>query len=588
MGSFQTPISIYNAVINTMQNEYVLPIFQRAFVWSEYDIEKLFDSIMQGFPINSMLFWQLKSQKENFTSIKFYSFIQQAYERVQNQNEVEIKIEKDVKAVLDGQQRLTALRIGLFGSYWAHIYKKSWECTNRNFLEKKLYICISKTFAGEIKYLFKFKSKEDSNNWADIYEDRNNTGYIWFRVSCIIDLNNNINGIDLDEFLDNHVDVIDKDMRKIVRKLHKVIFIHQSVNFYLEETTSAQTAVEIFNRVNSGGKKLETPDILYAILVSYSNSTNFRKEFSDVEKTSSDKGIPISKYFILKIILFLFHKSVKSSIDSFSKEFCENIEKKWEKIRNCIYESINLLRAFGFYESNLTSYNAVLPIIYYIYHRDIYDDFANVISYKEERKQIKTWLITVLLRRAFGGSSDSTLQSARLAFEPDIENNIYISNSIKEFPVKAINSNISKDLDEVNDEFLSSILNTQKDHKNCFSILSLLYPNLDYKNNNFHKDHLHPDSCYKDLSEEIKKKIKYEQYNSIVNLQMLDGNENESKKDKSLKEWVEECLKEAPDRQAFFKNHIIPDINLELDNYEEFYNTRKSLLMNKLRDLLEN
>lgn len=60
MAGFQSPISIYQAISSIENKEYLLPAFQREFVWSPEQIERLFDSLMQGYPISSMLFWKVK------------------------------------------------------------------------------------------------------------------------------------------------------------------------------------------------------------------------------------------------------------------------------------------------------------------------------------------------------------------------------------------------------------------------------------------------------------------------------------------------------------------------------------------------
>lgn len=46
MAGFQSPITIYQAIKSIENNEYLLPAFQREFVWSTYQIEGLFDSLM--------------------------------------------------------------------------------------------------------------------------------------------------------------------------------------------------------------------------------------------------------------------------------------------------------------------------------------------------------------------------------------------------------------------------------------------------------------------------------------------------------------------------------------------------------------
>ena len=66
---------------------------------------------------------------------------------------------------------------------------------------------------------------------------------------------------------------------------------------------------------------------------------------------------------------------------------------------------------------------------------------------------------------------------------------------------------------------------------------------------------------------------------------MLDANENMSKNGKSLNEWVEKEVK-TKDRTTFLENHLIPDVDLELNNFDNFYTSRKKILTIKLTDLL--
>lgn len=119
----------------------------------------------------------------------------------------------------------------------------------------------------------------------------------------------------------------------------------------------------------------------------------------------------------------------------------------------------------------------------------------------------------------------------------------------------------------------------------AFSILALLYPHLDYKNNNFHKDHLHPENKYNTLNDGDKQKYGWTTYNSILNLQMLDANENMSKQDFDLLNWVEIQTKNQ-DRLVFLNNHLIPNHNLKIEDFGSFIEARKSILAPILKAIL--
>lgn len=375
-----------------------------------------------------------------------------------------------------------------------------------------------------------------------------------------------------------------KDVTLNARLLERAIFNEFHINYYEEDEQNPDKAVNIFTRINSGGTTLSFSDIMFSLMIANWKSDARTKITKLVDRTN-DKGFSINIDFIMKAFLFLFHKMIKSSINSFSKSFCKLLEDNWINIRDSIDSLFDLLRAYGLDSYTLTSNNATLPILYYIYHRKIYKNFVNVKAFDEDRKIIKKWLFSALIRQGFGSHSDTTLTNARKAFTEDFEKQ-YIENSVSSFPADEISKKIYRQLTAVDDEFIDALLGTQKDNKYCFTILAMLYPNLDYKNNNFHKDHLHPDDRYDELSDELKEKYPYWMYNSIVNLQMLDANENESKGKIPLKNWVENELKKTNNRKQFFDSHLIPDIDLEQSNFDEFYQKRKEILSKKLKDIL--
>jgi len=240
----------------------------------------------------------------------------------------------------------------------------------------------------------------------------------------------------------------------------------------------------------------------------------------------------------------------------------------------------------------LTSKNTLIPVIYYIFHKNIHHSFSQKIEYKNDREIIKKWLHIMLIKRVFGSSADTILSQIRNAFTDDVEKQ-KVKDDILEFPTSIINSKIKKNT-SVSDEFIKELLCTQKDDKYAFSILSLLYPYLDYKNNNFHKDHLHPISVFTndfidnlDI-DEMKKEEYYQScvYNSIYNLQMLDANENMSKNDTNLEEWVKTMTKKC-NINMFLDNHLIPNVDLSIDNFCNFIDNREKILIAKLKTVLQ-
>lgn len=515
------------------------------------------------------------------TDFRFYKFLSAfiQYHRICN-DPIPTDNINDFYAVLDGQQRLTSLYIGLCGSYAYKDYRKRWDYSEYNFPTRHLYFNISRKYTQEEsdrEFIFSFVDKNISKE-NDLFIDKSNEK--WFRVGKILALHQDYN-YGIDEFAEDNN--IDKESKRLLRLLDNVIHTKLNINFYEEDEQKPDKAVNIFIRINSGGTALSFSDILMSIAIANCKQMDAKTEIKNLVEHVRSKGFNISHDFILKSFLYLYHKDVRSLITSFNLGFIELVENNWTRIRDAISNLFNLLRSFGLTDFTMTSYNAAMPILYYLYHKGIYQDFYKKIGNREDCEIIKKWLFSILLRRAFGASADSVLAQSRRAYTTDITGS-YIKETVTLFPATEINSEIRK-LSDVGDDFIEDLLYSQKDSRYSFPILAMLYPDLDYRNNNFHQDHLHPASAYNDLEEKDKEKYGWQVYNSILNLQMLDANENESKNAKPLEKWVSEQTRNK-DMRKFMEDHLIPDTDLSLSNFSDFIEKRKAMLVQRIRKMI--
>jgi uncharacterized protein with ParB-like and HNH nuclease domain len=120
-------VSYIPKTIDEVVSEYVnrmtfLPAIQREFVWGPNEISKLFDSIMGDYPISTFLFWKIKEENKNQWDA--YEFIRDFDAESPHNKEANVAgINQDIYLVLDGQQRLTSLYLGLKGSYRYFYYR---------------------------------------------------------------------------------------------------------------------------------------------------------------------------------------------------------------------------------------------------------------------------------------------------------------------------------------------------------------------------------------------------------------------------------------------------------------------------------
>ena len=205
----------------------------------------------------------------------------------------------------------------------------------------------------------------------------------------------------------------------------------------------------------------------------------------------------------------------------------------------------------------------------------------------------------MLLKGVFGSAADTTLAAIRKAFVGDNFGAPYIDPEIESFPSAAIATILGRQGKDpqVTDEFIESLLLTQYEDRQAFTILALLAPGLDYKNK-FHKDHLHPASRFKNRAliaagiaeTDFQFYRDAQHWNSILNLAHLDENENKSKNDTPLADWVKtETARQNISADKFCSDHLLPNAHelLSVKKFPEFIEERRKTLGKQLRELLE-
>ena len=577
--------------LNYLSGRYVLPSFQRDYVWKMEQIEELVNSIYRGYPpIGTLLLWRINSNGDSpLLNETFYQFLFHYHEEKSYRAERKISLLPNVDywVVLDGQQRLTSLNIGLLGSYSkrARCQRKD----NPDYPEYKLYMLIS----HDAENPFKFLKLSDINTVSDIFIDKAK-GEKWLLVKRIFMADK---ARDLTRLFNLSPDEGDRvsDFKDALDNL-KIEFSEMTGFDYNEAT-------KVFVKVNSGGTILAMSDILNSIIVSTWKTEKAKEAFKDLIEKVANMGFSINTNYIVKSILFLHHADVRSQIQGF-EDFVVGIEKKWPDIKIAIIETFSLLKSYGLNHSTLGGYNVTLPILYYIYHRHIQTP-ATSASFAKDKQEIKKWLLSAILMKVFGGSSDSTLRTVRSVFtekkdtqklNADDMNPLY-SPSASDFvilPMKqGITSFPSIEMKQaLGDEWYISdgtiaklVTETQKGDRYSLPILSLLYPDYDLTAVEYEQDHLHPMARYQQLPSGFATKENKPLYNSIVNLQLLQKTPNIQKGDKPLKDWVNEQT-QGKDKKSFLDEHLIPDV-LDEKDIADFFDKRKELLVEKLQNALK-
>ncbi len=597
-GEYEKAISIEQSIKNIVSRRYLLPAIQRKFTWSTSQIEVLFDSIMRGYPINTFMFWEV-SDTEVKTNFRFYQFLEKYCEFFcENNPDFDTKGHGNFQAVIDGQQRLTSLYIGLKGTYAYRLPRKHWPKTQDDSVlpPRQLYLNIAAPLDEErneemMSYEFAFLTKQEREKAT---EEKS-----WFLVGDVLNLEEAETADQVLDVVMAHLEKIGMSenpyARRTLTRLYFAIRRDNLIHYYNETSQKIDHVLDIFIRTNHGGTPLSFSDLLMSIAVA-NWKNDARQQIDDlVDKVRLDSAMEfkIDRDWILKAALALTEADIRFKVENFAGAQVARIESEWDEISACILETFRLIRSFGLNDASLRAKNAAIPIAYYLYHKGrdasagekgLFTSINKQAFHIQDRKVIRQWLHMSLLKGVFGGQGDTLLTNLRKIIKENISGDSFpLTEIIKDY------RGHSKDL-LFDDDFISRLLKKQKDDASCFSILALLMPDLDYTRA-LQKDHLHPAAAFSrerlTQHEFLRQKPEamdffqnHENWNSIVNLHLLEESRNKSKQDRPVADWFKEQNGLTPDAL------LIPaDAPLDFESFQTFVEKRTQYLSKILKEL---
>ncbi len=239
-------------IIRSINRDLYLPAIQREYVWGPEKVERLFDSVMSDFPVGGFLYWKLEEKNKDTWPV--YEFLR-SYdeENPHNKDASLVGINKDVSLVLDGQQRITSLNLGLRGSFRTFYYRWRTTYLYLNLLKPPL---ANEDNPEELTYEFKFR-ENDTPDEGKVQ--------LWYKVGQIL---NSQDAEDAKQEMNASLALLTAEQRdnanRLVGRLHSRVHTHTVGNYYLEQSQDYDKVLQVFVRANSGGQPLEYSDLLLA------------------------------------------------------------------------------------------------------------------------------------------------------------------------------------------------------------------------------------------------------------------------------------------------------------------------------------
>ena len=581
-------------IIPRLNNDLFLPAMQRDYVWKVDQIYSLFDSLMQGYPISTFLFW--KAPAANANDIERYAFLK----IVNARNNPTIQAELDLNGrritfVLDGQQRLTSIHVGVLGAYKVPNGPGAGATSKLLFINVLHDPNITDRSSGH-RYHFEFRENGNSGYFQSTTTNEREPQY-WVSVPNIYSKLRGHSRSRLDDYLMeiqneyNRRAVTPADAITLAKikqntdRLYEILFEEKVLAHHTEETGDATKMLEIFIRANNGGTALKKSDLMLSTLTLHWTNQGSAKQAINtllrdlnglIPKRGVDgaveEGNKFKIDFIMKACLVLLDKPVAYNIQSFSSTICREICNEWTRITVALKDTVKLVKSFGITSSTLLSVNALMPIAYYLYKQQLTgfvgetDDIEKV-SIKEN---IRIWLHGALINGIFSGTSDQTISKLREC----------LTNAGREFSIEALDRETAS-LGETpvrHPRTVGEIMafNYKSNSDKCFLALAMIYPHAAWMHERYSIEHLFPQNLFR-----IGGALAGFDCHKIANLCLISQANNSIRRAIPLEQWT------LAQNQEYIHKHLIPP-QAELwstDYYNQFTADREVLLRNRFNEI---
>ena len=563
MANWET-ITVADTITKIADNNFVLPVIQRRLVWDEEKMEMLFDTLLKGNSFGGIMV--IEEEKDTKPLFAFRPFTKDgsAISSISIEH-----LPQNHYFIIDGQQRLQTFYMGIMGSI----------------NNKILYFDL---FSDYPNLEFDFEFENDESKLPKESSDRSEASvkeHRWYQANSLFKQLKDTN--DEDQVADKIIaakEIAEENKKTLVRRnvraFYKNVFTAKNVglakilvNKTLEEVSNRQRIVELFRRLNDGGTKLSSFDLVASILKGF----EWKMEAFLDETLKDYQDLGMTQDTLIKLIFLLRdnHRKEMANIEADDANFA--VANK-ERITTMLKALEKFLIASGldnYYREENRSFIPLYFVAYHIFHKDIETKaienyFATHDVNNIDYKNIYGWIYLSLLNGVF--SKGKGWIPYKTGIRKILETIRHFKG--KEFP----NDKLSQVYQKHPVQFYVTF-----DESNINSLdLSFLFYILYDRERIIRQqdiDHIHPKSL-------LEGKYEYQMINRIENYQLLDSGTNRGLKNaKPLKDWI---LKDVENKEIYLKKHLIPQSEQlwETDNYITFLGERRKLIIEKINSIL--
>lgn len=385
---------VADIITEISDEKFVLPVIQRPLVWTEDKMELLFDTLLKGDSFGGVMV--IEEEKESKPLFNYRPFTKDGELIASRQVD---KLTQLQNFVIDGQQRLQSFFIGLKGSING----------------KVLYFDLYSDFNSE----FEFKFENDTQKLPKQSKDNTDRAipeHNWYLASGLLKRLKDTN--DEDQVASEIISVksITDDTKKThitknVKAFYKNIITAETlgvskvvINKSHNETANRQRIVELFRRLNDGGTKLSSFDLVASILKGFAwEMEGFLREVLE-----NYEEIGLSQDNLIKLVFILQdnHNKEMASIDGDDADFAIKNRERIKCTLKALKDFLIHAKIYDYYKDGNRSFIPLFFITYLIFHKQIDNNavssyFDNYDAGNTDFPKMKNWLFHSLVNGVF-------------------------------------------------------------------------------------------------------------------------------------------------------------------------------------------
>ena len=329
------------------QGNMRIPRFQREYVWERSKIVKLLNSIAKSYPIGSFFLWETDTSMEAL---------------VRDVEELGFPAKPEGKRfmfILDGQQRITSLYVALNGKS-LHGIDYSTICYNLD--RREFTIPRLKTEQHNVP-VWKIWNEDACMELVMEYTLKGDTGRA--HAQAIMQC---------------------KNMLKTY-----------PVSVIMSRDMEVDEVINIFERINQGGKRLSLFDLVNA--AAWDEDFDLREQ---IDKFWSEPNVRSWGWIGYEIYAQALSLNLKDDCSKLVqlKLTAEECKSVWERTKECIRVTIDYLKRLGAQQLTFLPYANMIPVVQYYLYKGNYNGIQ-----AQHKQLIEDWFWTVTFSKRYSSST---------------------------------------------------------------------------------------------------------------------------------------------------------------------------------------